>query len=151
MIWLLQHHLVIQLHTYVTLALDEGMTTSCRNMSQEELARPAAVGLGLKDIVESEIWNKAKNIYVENNPHPLFQVAIGYWFSSWPRAIFQFTPSSQWGGLFTSHQPIRAETPIWRGREGPQILFSIALCFYWLVRSPCKNLKSYDNLFWGKR
>ena len=36
-IWLLQHHLVIQLHTYVTLALDEGMTTSCRNMSQEEL------------------------------------------------------------------------------------------------------------------
>ena len=53
-IWLLKHHLVIQLHTYVTLALDEGMTTSCRNMSQEELARPAAVGLGLKDIVESE-------------------------------------------------------------------------------------------------
>ena len=36
-IWLLQYHLVIQLHTYVTLALDEGMTTSCRNMSQEEL------------------------------------------------------------------------------------------------------------------
>ena len=36
-IWLLQHHLVIQLHTYVTQALDEGMTTSCRNMSQEEL------------------------------------------------------------------------------------------------------------------
>jgi len=54
-IWLLQHHLVIQLHTYVTLALDEDMTTSCRNMSQEELARPAAVGLGLEDIVESEI------------------------------------------------------------------------------------------------
>ena len=53
-IWLLQHHLVIQLHTYVTLALDEDMTTSCRNMSQEELARPAAVGLGLKDIVESD-------------------------------------------------------------------------------------------------
>ena len=21
---------------------------------------------------------------------------------------------------------------------------------YWLVRSPCKNLKSYDNPFWGK-
>jgi len=55
-IWLLQHHLVIQLHTYVTLALDEGMATSCRNLSQEELARPAAVGLGLglRDIVESD-------------------------------------------------------------------------------------------------
>ena len=38
----------------MTLTLDEGMTTSCRNMSQEELARPAAVGLGLKDIVESD-------------------------------------------------------------------------------------------------
>jgi hypothetical protein len=56
-IWLLKHHLVIQLHTYVTLALDESMATSCRNMSQEELARPSAVGLGLKDIVESESGN----------------------------------------------------------------------------------------------
>ena len=57
-IWLLKHHMGIQLHTYVTLALDESMTTSCRNISQEELARPAAaVGLGLKDIVESESGN----------------------------------------------------------------------------------------------
>jgi hypothetical protein len=56
-IYLLQHLLVIQLHTYVTLTLDEDMTTSCRSMSQEELARPAAVGLGLglREIVE---WAK---------------------------------------------------------------------------------------------
>ena len=48
-IWLLQHFLVIQLHAYVTLALDEGITTCFRSISQEELAMSAAVGLGLND------------------------------------------------------------------------------------------------------
>merc|ERR1719186_138195 len=55
-IWLLQHDLIIQLHTYVTLALDDDMTTSCRNTSKEELARPTAAGKGLgsRDSVESQ-------------------------------------------------------------------------------------------------
>ena len=43
------------------------------------------------------------------------------------------------------HQPIRDETPIWGGRGGPRSFFLIPWLFYWLVRSPCKNLKSYDN------
>ena len=47
------------------------------------------------------------------------------------------------------HQPIRDKTPIWGGRGGPRVFFLIALLFYWLVRSPCKNSKSYDNPFYG--
>ena len=32
------------------------------------------------------------------------------------KSIFQLTPSSQWGGLFRSHQPIRDKTPYLSGR-----------------------------------
>ena len=35
------------------------------------------------------------------------------------------------------------------GGGGPWTFLLIALLFYWLVRSPCKNLKSYDNPFGG--
>ncbi len=37
----------------------------------------------------------------------------------------------------------------WGGRGGTRIFFLIAMLFYWLVRSPCKNLKSYDTPFMG--
>jgi hypothetical protein len=37
---------------------------------------------------------------------------------SWLRPIFQSTPSSQWGGLFASHQPIRVQCHSAGGRGG---------------------------------
>jgi len=49
-IWLLQHHLVIQLHTYVSLALDSDMSSSCRTECITKL--PVQ-----RDIVESESGN----------------------------------------------------------------------------------------------
>ena len=33
------------------------------------------------------------------------------------------------------------------GGGGVSIFFLIGILFYWLVRSPCKNLKSYDKSF----
>ena len=35
-----------------------------------------------------------------------------------------------------------------RGVEGGGLVFFIGMLIYWLVRRPCKNLKSYDNPFW---
>ena len=36
------------------------------------------------------------------------------------------------------------------GGRGVTGFFFIALLFYWLFRSPFKNSKSHENLFWGK-
>jgi hypothetical protein len=35
-----------------------------------------------------------------------------------------------------------------RGRGGPPIIFLIGILIYTLLRSPCKDLKAYDNPFW---
>ena len=35
------------------------------------------------------------------------------------------------------------------GRGGPRLFFLIGILIFLLVRSPCKNLKPYDNPFWG--
>merc|ERR1712074_47338 len=40
---------------------------------------------------------------------------------------------------------------IFRGLGGgPQNLIFIGILLFLLLRNPCKNLKSYDNPFWGK-
>jgi hypothetical protein len=35
-------------------------------------------------------------------------------------------------------------------RGGPPNLILIGILLFLLLRNPCKNLKSYDNPFWGK-
>ena len=34
------------------------------------------------------------------------------------------------------------------GKGGPRIFFLIGILIFMLLRSPCKNLKPYDNPFW---
>ena len=39
----------------------------------------------------------------------------------------------------------------WEGEGGSPNFFLIGIIQFLLLGSPCKNLKSYDNPFWGKR
>ena len=39
----------------------------------------------------------------------------------------------------------------WGGRGGPRICFLIGFLLFLGFKSPCKNLKSYDNPFWVKK
>jgi len=109
-IWLLQHHLVIQLHTYVTLALDERMSSSCQGKSSDE-GKPANTTLnyGRREIVESESGHSQNSEEVssfgsfgagreletlpENDQHEKAQEIISQ--STREEILKEFTPAEQ--------------------------------------------------------
>ena len=52
---------------------------------------------------------------------------------------------------WTTFSPLSGQNSYIQGaRGGPQNLIFIGILLFLLLRNPCKNLKSYDNPFWGK-
>merc|ERR1712074_51322 len=52
---------------------------------------------------------------------------------------------------WTTFSPLSGQNSyIWGARGGPRNLIFIGILLFLLLRNPCKNLKSYDNPFWGK-
>ena len=80
---------------------------------------------------------------------------INWWTILKCRSLFikSYFRSRRWGsslpGLRTQDPPLSPPGLFWGGRGGPQNDFFIGILLFLLLRSPCKNVKPYDNPFCG--